>query len=385
MVVKLLVMGEAITREAVEEIEAFEGQILGAQEEVSVSGLAIAAARLSGEFPLTNIATEAPVKSLGNGRQKIAKPGGSIRGHGEMPRGQYDEDLVKIYLDDIGKRPLLTKDDEARLGELIENGQRAKIALDGNTPQDTTELQKVVEAGEKARKDFIESNLRLVVSVAKKYQASGMHILDLIQQGNLGLIHAVELFDYKKGFKFSTYATWWIRQSITRGVANHSRTIRLPVQSHDQLLNMIKAQRRLEVELQREVTLGEIAVEVGIDEQRATELWAFRTGPVSFSTPLSDEGSKVLEDTISDEVIYNNPNFGNDYVINREAVAQLLRTLDDEREKQVLVLYFGLNGDEPKTHEGVGKALGLTGPKVAQIKDKTIRKLRLANNTTEAG
>ncbi|MGO9408767.1 MAG: RNA polymerase sigma factor RpoD/SigA, partial [Acidimicrobiales bacterium] len=177
-----------------------------------------------------------------------------------------EEDLVRLYLTDIGQYPLLTKDDEVRLAQAIEARWGAEEELrtksKGMTPTRRRELNRQVREGETAQRTFVQSNLRLVVSIAKKYQASGLPLLDLIQEGNLGLMHAVEKFDWRKGFKFSTYATWWIRQAITRGIANTGRTIRLPVHAGDTLARVQKAQARLELKLGRPATLVELGIEV---------------------------------------------------------------------------------------------------------------------------
>ncbi|NBW91301.1 MAG: sigma-70 family RNA polymerase sigma factor, partial [Actinobacteria bacterium] len=174
-----------------------------------------------------------------------------------------EEDLVRLYLTDIGQYALLTKDDEVRLAKAIETGKQATAELEANdknmTPNRRRELRKEQRDGTKAERQFVQSNLRLVVSIAKKYQASGLPLLDLIQEGNLGLMHAVEKFDWRKGFKFSTYATWWIRQAITRGIANTGRTIRLPVHAGDTLARLQKARSRLELKFGRPATLAELS------------------------------------------------------------------------------------------------------------------------------
>ena len=186
-----------------------------------------------------------------------------------------EEDLVRLYLTDIGQYPLLTKDDEVRLAQAIEAGNTARTELEagekGLTAARKRELRRLSRDGEKAERTFVQSNLRLVVSIAKKYQASGLPLLDLIQEGNLGLMHAVEKFDWRKGFKFSTYATWWIRQAITRGIANTGRTIRLPVHAGDTLARLQKARARLELKLGRPATLAELSAEVEMPEDKVTE------------------------------------------------------------------------------------------------------------------
>ena len=189
-----------------------------------------------------------------------------------------DEDLVRLYLTDIGQYPLLTKDDEVRLAQAIEAGRESEAAVakapKGLSTAKKREMRRAVMEGEQAQQTFVQSNLRLVVSIAKKYQASGLPLLDLIQEGNLGLMHAVEKFDWRKGFKFSTYATWWIRQAITRGIANTGRTIRLPVHAGDTLARVQKAQARLELKLGRPATLAELGIEVEMPEDKLVEALA---------------------------------------------------------------------------------------------------------------
>ncbi|MGH9045797.1 MAG: sigma-70 family RNA polymerase sigma factor, partial [Acidimicrobiales bacterium] len=215
-----------------------------------------------------------------------------------------DEDLVRLYLTDIGQYPLLTKDDEVRLAQAIEGGRDAEGELrkapKGTTTSKRRELRRAVIHGEQAQQTFVQSNLRLVVSIAKKYQASGLPLLDLIQEGNLGLMHAVEKFDWRKGFKFSTDATWWIRQAITRGIANTGRTIRLPVHAGDTLARVQKAQARLELKLGRPATLAELGIEVEMPEDKLVEALRFRAEPLSLSEPLREDGDAELGDVVED-------------------------------------------------------------------------------------
>ncbi len=214
-----------------------------------------------------------------------------------------EEDLVRLYLTDIGQYPLLTKDDEVRLAQAIEAGAEARQALEttkGLTPVKKRELRRLAHHGEDAQQTFVQSNLRLVVSIAKKYQASGLPLLDLIQEGNLGLMHAVEKFDWRKGFKFSTYATWWIRQAITRGIANTGRTIRLPVHAGDTLARLQKARSRLELKYGRPATLAELAAEVEMTEDKVTEALRFAAEPLSLSEPLREDGDAELGDVVED-------------------------------------------------------------------------------------
>ncbi len=215
-----------------------------------------------------------------------------------------EEDLVRLYLTDIGQYPLLTKDDEVRLAQAIEAGREADQEVTGKGKELTSakrrDLKRRVIAGEQAQQTFVQSNLRLVVSIAKKYQASGLPLLDLIQEGNLGLMHAVEKFDWRKGFKFSTYATWWIRQAITRGIANTGRTIRLPVHAGDTLARVQKAQARLELKLGRPATLAELGAEVEMPEDKLIEALRFRAEPLSLSEPLREDGDAELGDVVED-------------------------------------------------------------------------------------
>ena len=201
-----------------------------------------------------------------------------------------EEDLVRLYLTDIGQYPLLTKDDEVRLAQTIEGGRAAEADLATKVKDLTAakrgNCRRKIQTGEQAQQTFVQSNLRLVVSIAKKYQASGLPLLDLIQEGNLGLMHAVEKFDWRKGFKFSTYATWWIRQAITRGIANTGRTIRLPVHAGDTFARVQKAQARLELKLGRPATLAELGDEVEMPEDKLIEALRFRAEPLSLSEPL---------------------------------------------------------------------------------------------------
>src|ERR687891_2026498 len=213
-----------------------------------------------------------------------------------------EEDLVRLYLTDIGQYPLLTKDDEVRLAQQIEAGNEARTEILNPGKQLTApkkrELRRTARHGDDAQRTFVQSNLRLVVSIAKKYQASGLPLLDLIQEGNLGLMHAVEKFDWRKGFKFSTYATWWIRQAITRGIANTGRTIRLPVHAGDTLARLQKAQARLELKYGRPATLAELAHDVEMPRDKVTEALRFAAEPLSLSEPLREDGDAELGDVV---------------------------------------------------------------------------------------
>ena len=272
-----------------------------------------------------------------------------------------EEDLVRLYLTDIGQYTLLTKDDEVRLAKLIEAGKTAQSQLDEATdltPSKKRELRRTAREGEHAEQAFVQSNLRLVVSIAKKYQASGLPLLDLIQEGNLGLMHAVEKFDWRKGFKFSTYATWWIRQAITRGIANTGRTIRLPVHAGDTLARLQKARARLELKLGRPATLSELSREVEMPEDKVTEALRFAAEPLSLSEPLREDGDAELGDVVEDRSA-ESPFEVAATALLPEEISRLLAPLD-EREREILKLRFGLDRGEPRTLEEVGEHFNLT-------------------------
>jgi len=290
-----------------------------------------------------------------------------------------EEDLVRLYLTDIGQYPLLTKDDEVRLAQQIEAGNQARGDLDvasDLTPARKRELRKQVRSGEDAERTFVQSNLRLVVSIAKKYQASGLPLLDLIQEGNLGLMHAVEKFDWRKGFKFSTYATWWIRQAITRGIANTGRTIRLPVHAGDTLARLQKARARLELKLGRPATLAELSAEVEMPEDKVTEALRFAAEPLSLSEPLREDGDAELGDVVEDRSA-ESPFEVAATALLPEEISRLLAPLD-EREREILKLRFGLDRGEPRTLEEVGEHFNLTRERIRQIEARAMNKLRQA-------
>jgi RNA polymerase sigma factor (sigma-70 family) len=300
-------------------------------------------------------------------------------------RGQSDEeDLLQLYLNDIGKYPLLTRDDEVRLGALTRAGQvaAAKLARDDVlTVAAQEELENQVRAGEDAARKFVRSNLRLVVSIAKKYQASGLPLLDLIQEGNFGLIQAVERFDPRRGFKFSTYATWWIRQTIARGIANTARTIRLPVHAGDQLLAIRMAVTALEVRHGRPPKAEEVADAVSMPSKKVEELLPYLGEPTSLSERLVDgetEFGEMVEDLTTpppDQAVFT--------AMLPTHVAQLLSVLEP-REQEVLCLRYGLDRGSPRTLEEVGEHFGLTREGVRQVELKAISKLRRSSSARSA-
>jgi RNA polymerase sigma factor (sigma-70 family) len=296
-----------------------------------------------------------------------------------------DEDLVRLYLTDIGQYPLLTKDDEIALAQEIERGLKADAELRKKkdlTPAKRRELKRLVKFGEQAQQKFVQSNLRLVVSIAKKYQASGLPLLDLIQEGNLGLMHAVEKFDWRKGFKFSTYATWWIRQAITRGIANTGRTIRLPVHAGDTLARVQKAQSRLEHRLGRPATLDELRDEADLPEDKLIEALRFKSEPLSLSEPLREDGDAELGDIVEDRSAESPFETASTTLLPSE-IAKLLAPLD-EREKEILRLRFGLDRGEPRTLEEVGEYFNLTRERIRQIEARAMSKLRHPSTDTGA-
>ena len=297
-----------------------------------------------------------------------------------------EEDLVRLYLTDIGQYTLLTKDDEVRLAKAIEAGKLANEEMANSatlTPTKRRELRKAAREGEIAERAFVQSNLRLVVSIAKKYQASGLPLLDLIQEGNLGLMHAVEKFDWRKGFKFSTYATWWIRQAITRGIANTGRTIRLPVQAGDTLARLQKARSRLELKFGRPATLAELAKEVEMPEDKVTEALRFAAEPLSLSEPLREDGDAELGDVVEDRSA-ESPFEVAATALLPEEIQRLLAPLD-EREREILRLRFGLDGSgEGRTLEEVGEHFQLTRERIRQIEARAMSKLRHPSSDTGA-
>jgi len=306
-----------------------------------------------------------------------------------MPKERVErdeEDLVRLYLTDIGQFTLLTKDDEVRLAQAIETGSAARRELEVKgkelTPARKRELKRHIRAGDEATDAFVESNLRLVVSIAKKYQASGLPLLDLIQEGNLGLMHAVEKFDWRKGFKFSTYATWWIRQAITRGIANTGRTIRLPVHAGDTLARLQKARSRLELKFGRPPTQAELSIEVEMPEEKVTEALRFALEPLSLSEPLREDGDAELGDVVQDRSAESPFEMAATALLPEE-ITRLLSPLD-EREREILRLRFGLDRGEPRTLEEVGEHFNLTRERIRQIEARAMSKLRHPSSDTGA-
>ncbi|MEK7602786.1 MAG: sigma-70 family RNA polymerase sigma factor, partial [Patescibacteria group bacterium] len=289
-----------------------------------------------------------------------------------------DQDLVKTYLQQIGRYELLDKDGEISLAKCIEAGRQATKQLETGGGTLSAELRRrlnrQIKDGQNAKTDFINANLRLVVSIAKKYQASGLPLLDLIQEGNLGLIHAVDKFEYKKGFKFSTYATWWIRQALQRGIANNGRTIRLPVHAGDTLARVIKTKTELTNELGREPTIQEIADILGFPKDKINDVFSYASEPVSLDEPLRDDGSATFEDITAD----NNAVDPSEAAIRSsvsDVIAKMLLILDP-RERLILTMRYGLDGSDGRNLEDIADQFGLTRERIRQLEMRAFTKLR---------
>jgi RNA polymerase sigma factor (sigma-70 family) len=290
---------------------------------------------------------------------------------------QPEEDLVRLYLNDVGKHNLLTKDDEVRLAQAVEAGRnaRAELAIDGGIPRHRqVQLNRLVREGDEATQMFVTANLRLVVSIAKKYQAAEVPLLDLVQEGNLGLIHAVEKFDWRKGFKFSTYATWWIRQAISRGISNTGRTVRLPVHAGDLLNRVSKARGRLEAQLGRGPSTAELGADLDVPEARIAEILRHTLEPISLSESLRADSDFELGDVVEDRTAVA-PFEAAVTALLTDEVAKMLMTLDP-REREILRLRFGLDRGLPRTLDEVGVQFNLTRERIRQIEAKALSKLR---------
>ena len=296
------------------------------------------------------------------------------------------DDPVRMYLKEIGKVNLLTPDEEVQLAQDMGAGDAAKEQMEeleqarkngeevSITEEEEKELRRLVKRGEAAKQRLAEANLRLVVSIAKRYVGRGMLFLDLIQEGNLGLIKAVEKFDYTKGYKFSTYATWWIRQAITRAIADQARTIRIPVHMVETINKLVRIQRQLLQELGREPSPEEIGKEMGLPAERVREIQKISQEPVSLETPIGEEEDSQLGDFIEDDAAVVPPDAASFSMLQE----QLSKVLDGlaERERKVISLRFGLEDGHPRTLEEVGREFGVTRERIRQIESKTLAKLR---------
>ncbi len=305
----------------------------------------------------------------------VSLPGGTA--------GAGTADPVRMYLREIGQVPLLVAQEEVDLAKRIEAGVLAEERVaDLNAsgeiaqldPAEKSRLRRTVRDGERAKAELTQANLRLVVSIAKRYLGRGMQILDLIQEGNLGLMRAVEKFDYTKGFKFSTYATWWIRQAITRAIADQARTIRIPVHMVESINKVHRHQRLLIQELEREPTIEELATKTDLTPQRVREILRISQDPLSLDSPVGDEDDSHLADFIEDQHAV----MPADVATANSLSEQIMSALDElsDREKEVVRLRFGLDGDQPQTLEEVGRQFGVTRERIRQIESKTLAKLR---------
>ena len=291
------------------------------------------------------------------------------------------DDPVRMYLKEIGKVPLLSPDEEILLAQAMSDGNAAKERLnalkgqeDTISPEELADLKKKQKAGERAKQKLAEANLRLVVSIAKRYVGRGMLFLDLIQEGNLGLIKAVEKFDYTKGYKFSTYATWWIRQAITRAIADQARTIRIPVHMVETINKVIRVSRQLLQELGHDPSPEEIAEEMNMPVDKVREILKIAQEPVSLETPIGEEEDSHLGDFIPDEDA-SEPSEAASFTLLKEQLVDVLGTLTP-REEKVLKLRFGIEDGRTRTLEEVGKEFNVTRERIRQIEAKALRKLR---------
>jgi RNA polymerase primary sigma factor len=315
-------------------------------------------------------ATKEPVSRLG----KLGEP--AARAERATEIGSFDP--VRMYLKEIGKVPLLTAEQEVTLAKRIEAGLHAAERIDQPdgflSDEARASLEAVATDGALAKRQLIEANLRLVVSIAKRYVGRGMALLDLVQEGNLGLIRAVEKFDYTKGFKFSTYATWWIRQAITRAIADQARTIRIPVHMVETMNKVLRIQRQMLQELGREPSVEEVAAKVEMTPDRVREIQRIAQEPVSLETPVGEEDDSFLGDFVEDPAAIA-PATAAARALLTEAIVEALEELND-RERQVVRLRFGLDDGQVRTLEEVGKEFGVTRERIRQIESKTLAKLR---------
>ena len=317
-------------------------------------------------------------------KAKKSKPGRSSRARSRragISADMFTTDAVRMYLKGIGAVSLLTAQDEVDLAMKIEAGTAAHKQLEAAergeielTRAQTRRLMRVEQVGLEAKQALISANLRLVVSIAKRYTGRGLTFLDLIQEGNLGLIHAAEKFDYTKGFKFSTYATWWIRQGITRGIADHARIVRVPVHMVETINKLSRAENRLMQELGHDPTPEEIGAEMGMSPERVCEIQIIRQEPTSLEKTLGEDEDSRLGDFIEDATA-EAPLEAASNALKREGLKRVLRNLS-ERERMIIELRYGLDGEHPRTLEKVGQIYGVTRERIRQIEGKSIAKLR---------
>jgi RNA polymerase primary sigma factor len=311
--------------------------------------------------------TAAGVEIVDDSKEEKAEAENEEEQDEQIAEGLSLDDPVRMYLKEIGRVPLLSMEQEKSLAMRIEHGE-LELRKDGVADSS------IVDAGEEAKRQLTEANLRLVVSIAKKYVGRGMLFLDLIQEGNLGLIRAVEKFDYRKGYKFSTYATWWIRQAITRALADQARTIRIPVHMVETINRLIKVSRQLLQELGREPSVEEIADAMSLTPEKVREVMKISQEPISLETPIGEEEDSHLGDFIEDQEAVA-PAEAASVMLLKEKMQDVLQNLT-ERERKVLVLRFGLEDGHQRTLEEVGQEFGVTRERIRQIEAKALRKLR---------
>jgi RNA polymerase primary sigma factor len=339
--------------------------------------------------PAVEIADPAPTRPGaavdGNGVAPPVSRRTRVRPVGRRPTRDRDgggsSDPVRMYLQEIGRVDLLSAEEEVSLAQRIEAGlaaaeRQADLAASGSATdsEERVRLRRLVKDGKDAERALTRANLRLVVSIAKRYVGRGMLLLDLVQEGNLGLMRAVEKFDWTKGFKFSTYATWWIRQAITRAIADQARTIRIPVHMVESINKVHRVQREMIQELEREPTVGELAVEVDMTADRVREILQISQDPLSLDSPVGEEDDSNLADFIQDTQAEAPADVATRHMMGA-AVVEALAELND-REQQVVRLRFGLDDGQPRTLEEVGKQFGVTRERIRQIEAKTLAKLR---------
>ncbi|MBI2704749.1 MAG: RNA polymerase sigma factor RpoD [Actinobacteria bacterium] len=379
---------EAVVVEAEREIESGAlRSVLDDLEPARADGEAVAVL-LDGEPPdePTVVISAAELKAereIDDAQDAFEKRARRLRTMGARDSGSGSSDPVRMYLKEIGRVPLLRAEEEVALAKRIEAGAEASEKLfelseagdlDKVEFADRRKLERCARDGERAKHELTQANLRLVVSIAKRYVGRGMLILDLIQEGNLGLMRAVEKFDYTKGFKFSTYATWWIRQAITRAIADQARTIRIPVHMVESIHKVHRVQRQLVQDLEREPTIEELAEKVDMTPARVREIMRISQDPLSLDSPVGEEDDSNLADFIEDQQA-EAPEGRAARMMLTNAVIEALDELND-REKAVVRLRFGLDDGQARTLEEVGKEFGVTRERIRQIESKTLAKLR---------
>jgi RNA polymerase primary sigma factor len=365
------------------------GIVLEEMEDLDADSGAIAGATSTGGVDVVHD-DDATVVLLTGERSDVRRLSATMRrrvrmnaGHAAERGGGGTSDPVRMYLREIGRVPLLVAAEEVSLAKRIEAGVEASVQLadldaEGRLPSldsaEAARLQALADDGDDAKSSLIQANLRLVVSIAKRYVGRGMQLLDLIQEGNMGLMRAVEKFDHTKGFKFSTYATWWIRQAITRSIADQARTIRIPVHMVESINRVHRVQRQLVQQLEREPTVDEVAEEVGMTPERVREIQRISLDLLSLDAPVGDEDDSYLADFIKDDGAEEPDDVATRQMLQNE-VRNVLDELND-REKEVVIMRFGLDDEQPRTLEEVGKQFGVTRERIRQIESKTLAKLR---------